>query len=75
MPVTSFLPELEVRLVEAAIIQLQDQLTTRAFPRLICFPDINVLVGHGVVAQAAVARRDCLFDGCDWRTVAASDLL
>ena len=68
-------PELKVRYVKAAIVQLQNQLPAGAFPRLVRLPDVRVLVRSRVVAYAALARRDSFFHGGDRRAVAASDLL
>jgi len=53
-PVSLF--ELEVCLVRAAVVELDDQLAAGAFPAGIGLPDVGVLVGGRIVGKAARTR-------------------
>ena len=57
--------EIEEGVVIRSVCQSHSQLPAGACPRFICFPDIDVLVGHWVVGETAVTRIDRLFDIID----------
>ena len=59
---SSFLLELEERFTRRAVIELQDQLATRPFPRLVGLPDVVVAIRRRVVAQATCACGDGFLD-------------
>src|SRR5215218_9850539 len=50
-----YLVELEVGFVFAAIVELEDQLAGLPGPRLVGLPHVGVLVGRGIVGEAALS--------------------
>src|SRR5712691_764144 len=58
----SLFGEMEISQVLRAVAKQQDELATRVCPGFVGLPDIGVLIGGRVVAQAAVACGDCHFN-------------
>ena len=52
--------ELEVRSVNAAVVQLHDELPACTSPGWLSFPDVDVLVGYWIVTKTAAACSDHL---------------
>src|SRR5690349_10460291 len=71
----ALLRELEVRAVHRAVLQLYDQRAAAVRPARVRLPDVRVLIGAGVVAQAAVARRERRLDAVSGRIGITRDLL
>ena len=52
----TLLLEPEVRAVDCAVVQLNYQLTTRAGPRWLSLPHVDILIRGGIISETAAAR-------------------
>ena len=72
-PPTQTLFELEVRAVDATVVQRHNQLPACASPGCLGLPDVSVLVAYWIVTETATARRHRLYQIRCWIAGVAHD--